>query len=158
MSAKKHLEYVPDPNKFDLVVHRWNSQGIPVGNPNHYRLHNQNGNNYYERPVNSGNLWTEGNQPAGRVELTFGENGKIARKSFEFNAAHKEYVAPLTGDAKMHFENEQLKTKTAALEAELAQIKKEREAVQVAAVREGVPAVATKAAPTLTMPKKPGAV
>lgn len=167
MNAKKYLEYAPDPNKFDLVVHRWNAQGHTVGKPNHYRLHNQNNANYYERPVNSGNLWTEGNQPAGRVELTFGPTGKIARKVFNFEAAHIEYVAPLTGDDKMHFENEQLKVKNAAMEAELALIRKEREALQ--AVREGVPAnsgvaqtplqvtmgPAKTAAPTL---KKPGAV
>jgi hypothetical protein len=71
-------------------------------------------------------LWFENNQPAGRVELIFGNDGKIANKTFNLNATHKDFTAPLTGNEKLHYELEQSRERSAQLEAELAQIKKER--------------------------------
>lgn len=130
MEAKRIVEYKPDPNKFDLVTHRWDGQGRLVGK-NPYRTYIIEGRSYFERPVNSGNLWFENNQPAGRVELTFNDKGHIASKKFEFDAAHKEYTAPLTGAERVHYELEQERSKTAALEAELAAIKAEREPKKV---------------------------
>jgi hypothetical protein len=122
MRPTKTLEYVSDPNKFDLQVHRWDNQGHLISK-NPYRNFIIEGRSYYERPVNSGNLWFENNQPAGRVECTFNEKGHIATKKFDFDAPHKEWTAPLTGDAKIHFELEQAREQNAALAAELAAIK-----------------------------------
>lgn len=124
MQKTKRLEYVPDPNKFDLQTHRWDSQGNLVAK-NPYRNHIINGNSYYERPVNSGNLWFENNQPAGRMELEFGEDGKISKKTLRLDAKHVDYTAPLKGDAAIHYELEQTRNKNAQLEAELAAIKGE---------------------------------
>lgn len=125
----KRLEYKPDPNKFDLVTHRWDSQGHLVAK-NLYRKFIVGDRSYYERPVNSGNLWYENNQPAGRVEYELNEKGHIAGpKTFNHDAPHKNYTAPLLGAEKMHFELEKERERSAALEAELASIKKERENV-----------------------------
>ena len=49
----------------------------------------------YERPVNSGNLFYENNQPAGRVEVTRDAKGRIVGKEFDFTAKHKEFRTPL---------------------------------------------------------------
>ena len=117
---------VLDPNKFDLRTHEWDARGKLI-NLNTYRSFIIDGRQYFERPVNSGNLWFENNKPAGRVELTFGEDGKIATKKFEFESKHKEWSAPLDGNAKLHYEVETLKGKNASLETELAAIRKERE-------------------------------
>lgn len=129
METVKRIKYEPDPNKFDLRTHEWNAQGHLVSK-NLYRKFLIGDAAYYERPVNSGNLWLENNQPAGRVELTFGPTGKIASKKFNFDAPHKVYSAPLTGADKLHFELEQANERTATLEAEIAAIKKELEARQ----------------------------
>lgn len=125
MQATKRLEYVADPNKFDTRTHIWDAQGKLVAK-NPYRLFIVQGNQYFERPVNSGNLWTEGNQPAGRVECKFNDKGHIVSKEFDFTAPHKKWVAPLTGDSKLHYELEQERARTAELEAELAAIRGER--------------------------------
>lgn len=123
----KRLEYKPDPNKFDLATHRWDSQGQLVGR-NPYRKFIVGDRSYYERPVNSGNLWFENNQPAGRVEYTLNEKGHITGpKHFDPDAPHKTFTAPLQGAEKIHFELEQAHERNAALEAELAAIKKDRE-------------------------------
>lgn len=126
MNPAKRVAYVADPNKFDLQVHAWDGQGKLV-KENHYRLHIIEGRSYFERPVNSGNLWYENNQPAGRMEYTFGENGTIASKSLQLGAAHKEWKKPLTGAEALHFELEQTKERNAQLEAELTAIKAESE-------------------------------
>ena len=132
MESAKILEYKSDPNKFDLITHRWNSQGH-LTHVNPYRLFILSGVSYYERPVNSGNLWHENNQPAGRVECEFGPDGKIAKKEFKFGAAHRDWKAPLSGDEKLHFELEQEKAKTADLQAELEAIRKEQKVKQAVA-------------------------
>lgn len=132
--ATKRLEYVPDPQKFDLRTHVWDQQGTLV-KKNPYRAHIVDARTVFERPVNSGNLWGENNQPAGRVECEFGENGAIAKKSFVWDAPHKEYTAPLTGAEALHYQLEQEKQRNAALEGELAQLRGQ----PVAAVRDGFP-------------------
>ena len=149
MEPTRRLKYVPDPNKFDLRTHVWDSQGMLV-EKNTYRLHNKDGVNYFERPVNSGNLWYENNQPAGRVEYEFGKDGKISSKKLDIGADHKEFTAPLTGDEKLHFELEQERSRNAQLAAELAAIKKEAEAKASPASAE---AQSEKPKPTLTKPE-----
>lgn len=131
MSARKTIEYVPDPNKFDLVVHRWDTQGRLTGKPNHYRKYIVGGAEYYERPVNSGNLWHPNNQPAGRVLCQFDDNGKIIKKDFDFAAEHIHYVPPLTGDAKIAAELASSKAEIEALRKELSSLGKERAAKPV---------------------------
>lgn len=156
LQPKRTVEYTPDPNKFDLRTHAWNAQGHLV-NTNHYRLFIIDGISYYERPVNSGNLWFENNQPAGRMKFTFGKNGAIASKELLPDAPHVEWTAPLEGDAALHYELEQLRAKNAAIERELAAVKAEREpeksTVTAQAVVEGFPAqehVEKAPAPKLT--------
>lgn len=146
----KTIEYKPNPNKFDLRTHAWDGQGRLISK-NLYRSFLIEGRQYFERPVNSGNLWFENNQPAGRVEYTFGESGKISSKEFKFDAPHKEWTAPLDGDEKLHYELEQTKEKNAQLEAEIASIKKELDKKQ-SALMAGTAKEATeiKTAPTLT--------
>lgn len=146
MSAKK-LAYVADPNKFDLRTHEWDAQGKLV-KTNLYRSFIIDGRQYFERPVNSGNLWFENNQPAGRVEYVFGADGKIASKKFQFDQPHKDYKAPLSADEKMHYELEQERERNRALEAELAKLRSSSKEVKQSggelamlhAVREGLPA------------------
>lgn len=140
MEPTRRLKYVPDPNKFDLRTHVWDSQGHLV-EKNLYRNYIIDGRQYFERPRNSGNLWFENNKPAGRVELVFGENGKISSKKFEFDAPHKEFSAPLEGDEKLHFELEQSKMRNAQLELEIAAIKKEATAKIAPTVVEKVQSV-----------------
>jgi hypothetical protein len=124
--VRRPLEYVPDPNKFDLVVDRWDGQGMRVGPRNLYRKYILDGKEYYERPVNSGNLWFENNQPAGRVLLEFNEKGHIAKKEFDFTAKHETYVPVPSGQEKLSAELSAEKAKTAQLQAELAAIMNER--------------------------------
>lgn len=147
--ASKRVEYQADPNKFDLQVHAWDGQGKMI-KANHYRQHIIGATTYYERPVNSGNLWFENNQPAGRMEYTFGEDGKIASKELHKGAPHKDWTRPLSGTEKVHFELEQQKAKNAQLEAEIAAIKAEKEAAGTA--KEPVKNMAPQASgsPTLT--------
>lgn len=154
MEPTRRLKYVPDPNKFDLRTHVWDSQGLLV-EKNIYRSHIREGVTYFERPVNSGNLWHENNQPAGRVEYVFAPNGKVSSKTYHIGAPHKEYTAPLTGDEKLHYELEQERERNAQLAAELAAIKKDAGAklAQVPAEAQSVkPQAEVKAAPTLTKP------
>lgn len=125
MKPAKKIDYVPDPNKFDLVTDRWDSQGHKIiSNP--YRMFIKDGTKYFERPVNSGNLWDEGNQPAGRVECTFNDKGHIVTKEFKFEAAHIAFTPAPKGAEKVHYELEQQRKRTAELEAELAAIRGER--------------------------------
>lgn len=138
MQTTRQLKYEPDPNKFDLRTHVWDAQGNLVSE-NLYRSFIIEGRQYFERPVNSGNLWFENNQPAGRVDLEFNEKGHIKNKTFHFDAPHKAYTAPLTGAEKLHFELEQQREENAALKAELEQIKAEKEKKALHSVHEGFP-------------------
>lgn len=116
--------------KFNLRTHHWDARGR-LKSKSHYRLHIVNGAQYFERPVNSGNLFYENNEPAGRVEYHKDEKGR-AHKKFDFEAEHKAYVAPLTGMEKIHFENESLKEQNAKLLAEIQAIKAEKDAKEAA--------------------------
>ncbi len=120
--------------KFNLRTHVWDARGR-LKSRNNYRLHVENGAQYFERPVNSGNLFYENNEPAGRVEFIKDEKGR-SHKKFDFDAEHRAYTAPLTGHEKMHFENESLKSENAKLLAELQAIKAESDA-KTAAKTEG---------------------
>lgn len=145
---KKHtIEYVPDPNKFDLMTHQWNGQGQLI-RKNTYRGLIVEGRQYFERPVNSGNLWFENNKPAGRVEYRRDEEGRIIGKDFSFDAKHIDYVAPLTGADAMHAELEQERAKSAALEKELAAIRADAPKAAPSVVEK--PAEVKNHAPTLT--------
>lgn len=135
--------HIPDPNKFDLVTHQFDGRG-KLASKNPYRLHIKDGSQYYERPVDSGNLWYENNQPAGRVEVKGGV------KLFDTSAPHKLYQAPPTGQEKLYFQNEELRFKNEALIAELESIKAEREVKPVAPQAE--PVVEARLAPPSLKP------
>jgi len=150
LSARKRIEYQADPNKFDLQVHAWDGQGQLV-KANHYRQFIIGGITYYERPVNSGNLWFENNQPAGRMEYELGDSGKIGKKTLNKEAEHLVFTKPLSGAEKVHFELEKARERNAQLEAEIAAIKVESEARKVVQnVAPQVSTQATQSAPTLT--------
>jgi hypothetical protein len=125
MQAKRVLDYVPSPNQFDLVTDRWDAQGIRTIH-NKYRKFIVSGAEYYERPVNSGNLWHENNQPAGRVNLEFNEKGHIVSKVFDHSAPHIAYTPAPSGAEKMKMDFDVLQEKYAAAQAELEAIKGER--------------------------------
>lgn len=149
LSKGKTIEYTPDPNKFDLVTHRWDGAGNLV-HKNTYRKFIVDKSEYYERPVGSGNLWTEGNQPAGRVLYQLNEKGHICDKTFDFKAPHKQYTPPSTAK-ELSSELLETQAKLAAAQAELAAIQKEREAKQSAApVAEQAEPAKPRAQPTLT--------
>lgn len=124
--------------KFDLQTHHFDGRGRLKGH-NPYRLHIERGTSLFERPVNSGNLFYENNEVAGRVEYTRDEDGRIIGKKFDPKAAHKAYQKPLSADEKVHYENESMREKIAKLEAELAAVKAEQDA-------KAPPAAAPKAA------------
>jgi len=119
------IDQVMDPDKFDRRTHIFDSQGRLI-KKNLYIESVQQGNRYLERPVNSGNLWTEGNQPAGRVEKTFGKSGAVTSKKFDHAAPHIEYTPELTGDEKIMYQLEQERSARIELERELAAIRAER--------------------------------
>lgn len=126
MQPGKRVEHKPDPNKFDLRTHIWDSQGNLV-QKNLYTNHVIEGRSYFERPIHSGNLWYENNQPAGRVEY------KDGKKNILEGAAHVAYTMPPEGPEAFHIELEKEREKSASLEARLAaleatQIKTERDA------------------------------
>lgn len=123
---KRALEYTPDPNKFDLRTHIWDAQGRLV-KINLYRKYIIQGTEYYERPRNSGNLFFENNQPAGRMELEFGPDGKIASKTLKLGEPHKEFVAPVSGAEAVAAALGTAQEQLLEAQAELAQIKKERD-------------------------------
>lgn len=136
--------------KFDLKTHTFNARGV-LTKINHYRLHVTNGVQLYERPVNSGNLWYENDEPAGRV--TYAGEGKIKRKVIDNEAEHIAYTAPLSPDEKVHFENENLKMENAKLLAEIEMIRKEQDAKLKAAA----PTPAAKTASAITAAVKASA-
>lgn len=128
MQARKQmLEPVSDPNKFDLVVDRWDSQGHRTGPRKTYRKFINGDGEFYERPVGSGNLWLENNQPAGRVIYKTNEAGHIYDKKFDFDAKHIDWSPAPTGAEKVAAELASERAKNAQLEAELRAILKERE-------------------------------
>lgn len=128
MQPAKQIKYVIDPHKFDLRTHVWDNQGHLVS-VNHYRKFILSGSEYYERPVNSGNLWFENNEPAGRVICTFNDKGHIVTKEFDFKAEHIEYIPAPTGAEKLAYELAAAHAKNAQLEAELKAIGQDKRPV-----------------------------
>lgn len=128
-TAKKIVEYTPDPGKFDLTVQRWDAQGQLTAN-NPYRMYIMDGEKLFERPLNSGNLWYENNQPAGRMICEFNDKGHIIKKEFKRDVPHIAYEKPLTGAEKVAAQLAATEARASALEAELAQIRKEQERKQ----------------------------
>lgn len=124
MQSAKKLEYAPDPNKFDLRTHIWDAQGALV-KKNLYTNHCVGGRSYFERPIKSGNLWYENNQPAGRVDYVKGPDGKLV-KNIDENAEHTVFTPQLEGDDALVYALEQEKNRSAALERELAEIRAEK--------------------------------
>lgn len=114
-------------DKFDLQTHFFDGRGRLKGH-SPYRLHIDRGTSLFERPVNSGNLFYENNEKAGRVEYSRDAEGRIFAKKFDPKATHKEYVKPLSADEKVHYENESMREQITKLEAELAAINAEKEA------------------------------
>lgn len=114
---------MPAPSRketFDLQTHETDRLTQKTTAVNLYRLHVINAVRYFERPVNSGNLWFENNKPAGRLT---GPN-QIDRA-----AAHIEFTPPPTGAERIA--RELVEAKKIALDAmvELEAIKKERDAL-----------------------------
>ena len=119
-------------SKFNLKTHKFDGRGRLVGK-SPYRMHVVSGEALFERPVNSGNLFYENGDPAGRVEYTKGPKGQITGKTFKRNEAHKAYVPPLSGAEKVSAENENLKAENLKLMAELEAIRAEQAAKQAEA-------------------------
>lgn len=122
--TQQEKERVTDPNKFDLRTHDFNARGQKVG-ANAYRLWSKDGVGYFERPVNSGNLFYENNEHAGRLTVTRDSKGRITGKKFLPEEQHTQYAAPLEGTEKLEHDllaakraNEQLVAELAAIHAE----------------------------------------
>jgi len=111
---------------FDLkVTHRNPSTGAVIGH-DPYRMRVGKGGRTFERPVNSGNLWWEDGEPAGRWE----EN------KFVKDAPHVAYTMPLSKDQKVQAAFSEKDSKIAKLEQdlkdlELKAINQEQEVVKV---------------------------
>lgn len=144
MQSTRRLVYTPDPNKFDLRTHHWDGQGALV-QKNLYTCYVREGQQYFERPVNSGNLWHGNNQPAGRVTKQFNDAGHEISKSFDHTAPHVKFTPKLTGDDALHYQLEQERARSAALEAEVAAIRKERTPAAVSTA--GLEVMAARPAP-----------
>jgi uncharacterized small protein (DUF1192 family) len=123
-ARKSMLDQEMDPNKFDLRTHLFDNNGRIV-KTNHYALHVTDGVSYFERPMNSGNLWFENNQPAGRVERVADASGKSS-KVFSPGAPHKVFEIKLEGDELLQVELQNSVERIAALEKELAAVRAER--------------------------------
>jgi len=110
---------LPKTQGFDLITHKRDKRGRLVAT-NHYRLHILNGRRYFERPVNSGNVWDEAGNPSGRFDTK--------TRTVDEKAPHVEYVAPLTGAESIAKELANTKMREEQLKAELENIKRERAA------------------------------
>jgi hypothetical protein len=116
------LDQEVDPNKFDTRTHLFDNQGRLV-KKNHYTLYVVDGEQFYERPVGSGNLWYANNRSAGRVL-----HDAAGKRTFNHTAEHITFVPKLEGHEAIEFELFHEKEKSAALEKELSQIKADFEA------------------------------
>ena len=136
--AAKQREHAPDPEKFDLRTHYWNGQG-QLEKKNLYTCYVIDGSSYYERPVGSGNIWLENNQPGGRVSMVNGQ------PKIDPTAKHIDFSPKLEGNEAIAYELEMQRQKNVELEAELASIRAERAPKSVEVKSEEAPK-----APTLT--------
>ena len=119
-------EVKADPNKFDTITHHWDASGRLL-RKNLYTLYGIDGNSYFERPINSGNLFFGNNQPAGRMEKQYADNGAVIKKQLVLGAPHKEYTPKLEGDDALRFQLEEERAQSEKLRMELTAIKKERD-------------------------------
>src|ERR1700733_13120643 len=113
-----------DPNKFDTITHHWDAGGKLL-RTNCYTLHVIEGNQYFERPVNSGNIFFGNNQPAGRIERKPDSKGHVV-KQLVLNVPHQEYKPKLEGDDQLMKDLQAAQEQNMQLARELAAIKKER--------------------------------
>ena len=143
----KTIVYTSDPTKFDLVVDRWDNAGRKIYHAPYRKFMRKDEGDVYERPVGSGNLWYENNQPAGRIEYKVNEKGHIHDKKFLIGAAHAEYTAPPT-PADMHEALVQSQAELEAAKREIAALRKEQ-----SARAEGMKPQDVKTPPTLTKPR-----
>lgn len=86
-----------------------------------YFIHLRAGQQYFERPVGSGNLFFLSGQPAGRLETS--ENGM---KTINDKAEHIEFYAPLDADGELFEQLKATQAESEALRRELDAIKKEK--------------------------------
>ena len=94
---------------FDLKVTHRNPKTGAVTMHDPYRLRIGKEGKTYERPVNSGNLWWENGEPAGRFE-----EGKVV-----IGAEHADYIKPLSRDEKVQRALNEKDSKIAKLEADM---------------------------------------
>jgi len=124
LQPKAKRERVTDPNRFDMITHETDARGRVRGT-NLLRIHMKDGNSYYERPVGSGNLFYENNEPAGRVEAKKDARGRIVGKTFDFNAKHVVFKKPADAQTELEQKLMEEQAKSSALEKELAAIRAE---------------------------------
>lgn len=138
------LDVEADPNSFDKRVHFFDASGR-LAKTSHYTLYVIEGEQYFERPVNSGNLWYGNNQPAGRMERD--ERGG---RTLSLGVPHVAFTAPLEGDELLHYQLESEKHRNAGLQAKVDQQQEQLDAImrELAQIRaERAPAPVPQAAP-----------
>jgi len=123
-------------DQFDLQTHQFDKRGN-LKSTNHYFLHIRGTAKYFERPQFSGNLFTENDEPAGRVERLVDEKTGKPVLSFDHNREHKIYAAPLEGAEKISHELAEAKGENAALKAELEALLAEKAAKEAAIEAKG---------------------
>lgn len=94
---------------FDLKVTHRNPRTGAVTKVEPYRMRTGKGGKTFERPVNSGNLWWENGEPAGRWE----------DNKFVEGAEHVEFTMPLSKDEKIQAAFSEKDSKIAQLEQDL---------------------------------------
>jgi len=124
------------PDQFDLQTHQFDKRGN-LKSTNHYFLHIRGTAKYFERPQFSGNLFTENDEPAGRVERLIDEKTGKTVLSFDHSVEHKQYAPPLEGAEKIHHELAETKAENAALLAELEALRAEKDAKEAAIEAKG---------------------
>lgn len=125
MNKTERKEYV-DPNKFDLRTHETDARGRVKGTKL-YRLHSKDGVQLFERPVDSGNLFYENNEEAGRVTVVKDKRGRIVGKKFDLDAKHVAFKTPMNEAEEMERKLDEANARAAAAEKELAAIRAEKE-------------------------------
>ena len=101
---------------FDLIVHRRDEKSGRVKEIAPYRMYAKDGNEYFERPKGSGNLFFRNNEHAGRMV-----EGVVKK-----DAEHIEWVVPLSADQQLAQHNAAQADELAKLRAELDSMKKEK--------------------------------
>lgn len=120
--------------KFNLQTHFFNSRG-QLTKTNPYRLFVNAGVKLFERPKNSGNIFYENGEPAGRVEFVKDAKGRTTRE-INHDAAHIEYRAPLVGAEKLYAEMDEMKKANASILAELQAIRAEKAKLEAKLLQE----------------------